>query len=253
MFQYIHQQQANKTDAYLWYLESGLLMQRIIEIIAARKWSSLQRTGNVLDFASGYGRLTRFLARAMPPERVWASDVKAEAVRFVRHQFGVNGFVSSSLPARLPVDERFDLIFVASLFSHLPDTTFSVWLQHLVDLLSPEGVIAFSVHDVALTGDATVPLSQQIPVNRFTRASEEVVFRSENEPLDLDTYGTSIVNEAYVAKVIEMLRIESKRYTRYPGALHGIQDLYLISRDPTVNFTELHLPSFSPSLAHSTR
>ena len=251
MLRYIQKQKTSRIDAFLWYLDSGLQMHRTVEAIAARKAGSLGAAGTVLDFASGYGRLTRFLARAMSSRNVWASDVKADAVRFVQDQFGVNGFVSSEMPAPFPVVQKFDLIFVASLFSHLPDATFRAWLQRLVDSLAQNGTIAFSVHDVALTGEPPVPLAQQTPLHEFSRISEEVSLKSDNAPLSVDTYGTSVVNEAYVARIVNSLEIENHEYWRYPHAVHGIQDLYIISRDEAADFSGLAIPKLATSLTRA--
>ncbi|HKE49562.1 MAG TPA: class I SAM-dependent methyltransferase, partial [Rhodanobacteraceae bacterium] len=43
----------------------------------------------VLDFACGYGRLLRFLALSIDPRRIWACDLRTDAVDFVRDAFGV--------------------------------------------------------------------------------------------------------------------------------------------------------------------
>jgi hypothetical protein len=47
--------------------------------IAARTFADV--TG-CLDLPSGYGRVTRLLRRKIPPSRITACDVEAEAVRF---------------------------------------------------------------------------------------------------------------------------------------------------------------------------
>jgi SAM-dependent methyltransferase len=248
MFKYIEREKQSRAESFLWYLESGLQMQRIVEAIAARKAGDITAVGTVLDFACGYGRLTRFLAGAMDPSLVWASDIKADAVRFVTKQFGVRGFVSTEEPLALPSDQPFDIIFVASLFSHLPDATFGTWLQRLVDALEPGGLVAFSVHDVELVGKSR-STSTDAPVNEFTRMSEEVSLQSENDPLSVDSYGTSVVNESYVNRIVRGLAIENHEYWRYPRAIHGIQDLYIVSRDPAADFSGLKFPGLSSSLA----
>src|SRR4051812_44396001 len=81
-----------------------------------------------LDFACGYGRLLRFLSLAVTPERIWASDLQADAVGFVRDAFGVRALASHADPSRFAPDRRFDFIWVASLFSHLPEPLFDAWL-----------------------------------------------------------------------------------------------------------------------------
>lgn len=110
-----------------------------------------------LDFASGYGRSTRFLVQDVPPSNVWVSDIYADAVTFQKETFKVNGFVSCHNPSSLYCDEKFDMIFVASLFTHLPQERFMNWLRRLFEMLAPRGVLVFSLHDEALAGGREIP------------------------------------------------------------------------------------------------
>lgn len=245
MFQYISREQPDKAAAYRWYLESGFQMYQIVEQIVASKWGALGRVQSVLDFASGYGRLTRFLVRGLPPDRVWVAEIKKRAVDFQRAQFGVGGFVSTVAPGELHVDRRFDFIFVASLFSHLPDSTFAPWLQRLCDLLAPRGLIAFSVHDMAREGESSARNGDEDPRISFEAASEEMILFSEDAALNPDAYGVSSVNEAYVAKVVAALRSGRWRHWRYPKALHQRQALYVLSRDPLDDCSHIRLPRFA--------
>ncbi|MGO9954693.1 MAG: hypothetical protein ACLP50_01710 [Solirubrobacteraceae bacterium] len=50
----------------------------------------------------------------------------------------------------MPTSRRFDLVFVASPFTYLPDRAFGAWLSKLWELVAPGGVLAFSVHDEVL-------------------------------------------------------------------------------------------------------
>ena len=58
----------------------------------------LLKLASVLEFASGHGRFTRHLVKAIGPQRVTVSDVVADAVGFARDTFGVQGFVSDPQP-----------------------------------------------------------------------------------------------------------------------------------------------------------
>jgi SAM-dependent methyltransferase len=211
-------------QAFVVYLLSGLHMRQVLEAITRRKFGGLAGAGSVLDFASGYGRLTRFLVTDLDPARVWVSDVKPRAVEFQRRAFGVNGFVSAPDPEALVVGERFDCIFVGSLFSHLPESTFGRWLQWLCDLLSPRGVLIVSVHDAGLLDSAAGG-------HTYRPESEETHARTADGPLDPAHYGGAYVTEAFVREVIDGLTFEDKRYTRFPKGLWDTQDVYVLARD----------------------
>ena len=65
-----------------------------------------------------------FLGLIVAPGRIWASDLQTDAVDFVRDTFGVQALASHADPARFAPERRFDFIWVASLFSHLPESLF---------------------------------------------------------------------------------------------------------------------------------
>ena len=145
---------------------------------------------DVLDFACGHGRLLRFLALSVPPERIFASDLQAEAIAFVRDAFGVRVLPSHEDPQRFDPGRRFDFIWVASLFSHLPQPLFRAWLARLLALLTPRGVLAFSVRDAGLMSDAT----------QATDSGFVYLAHSENAELATDIYGTTYADEAFCAE-----------------------------------------------------
>jgi SAM-dependent methyltransferase len=175
---------------------------------------------DVLDFACGYGRLLRFLCLAMPPQRIWASDLQSDAVAFVRDAFGVHAMPSHAEPARFEPGRRFDFIWVASLFSHFPEGLFNAWLARLIALLTPRGVLCFSVRDVALMPDGP-------PTPGIHYATE-----SENADLATDIYGTSYAGETFVRAALRAATGDERPYWRLPKALANEQDLYIVAADP---------------------
>ena len=147
----------------LWeYFAGGLQMLNLVRDVARKKCDSLMNIQSFLDFASGHGRFTRFLVKELPRERVWISDIYENAVKFQQQQFGVHGIVSVPDPDNYQCGRRFDFVFVASLFSHLPEAMFKKWLRKLYGLLAPEGVLVFSVHD-----QAVLPQGVAMPATGF--------------------------------------------------------------------------------------
>ncbi len=175
----------------------------------------------VLDFACGYGRLLRFITLWLPRSNVWASEIQANALKFTTKTFGVQGLLSSADPDTFKVDEQFDFIWVASLFSHLPDELFCAWLDKLISLLSPSGVLCFSVR-----GSELIPEGSQLPDTGILYEPS-----SEITTLSADIYGTTYVSESYLRETIEKLLGKGHSYIRLPRALANEQDLYLVARD----------------------
>ena len=173
----------------------------------------------VLEFACGYGRILRHLVARFSPDRVTASDIDPDALSFVAAEFGVATLQSVADPDAIDWPQRFDLIVVPSLFSHLPDRSFARWIGALYGLLAPRGVLAFSVHGDHVLGDGS--------------AVDGILYRPTSEAtgrLAVDQYGTSYVTEAYVAERIATAT-GSDRYRRVERGFWDFQDLYLVTGD----------------------
>jgi SAM-dependent methyltransferase len=176
----------------------------------------------VLDFACGYGRLLRFLSLASSPDRLWASELQEDAVAFVGEAFGVHTLASHADPAQFDPPRRFDFIWVASLFSHLPQALFDAWLAKLLALLTPRGVLCFSVRDVAL-----LPPGSSAPESGLVYSRD-----SENRELGADIYGTTYADEARVRRAVQLATGDARPLHRLPRALANEQDLYVVAADP---------------------
>jgi SAM-dependent methyltransferase len=193
------------------YFVNGYEQLELVRHIA--RWRS-KRPRRMLDFASGYGRLTRFLVHEAVAEEVTVADILPGGMEFQAEQFGVRTILSTTLPADLAVEERYDLIFVASLFTHLPESTFTPWLQKLAGLLTEEGLLIFSVHDETLAPE------------KF----EGLYFRSTSESrvLDLADYGSTWVTESFVRSQVAAIGADWA-CVRLHRALADWQDVYVIS------------------------
>lgn len=175
----------------------------------------------ILDFACGYGRLLRFMTLAFPTDPIYASELQHEALDFVVKAFGVHAIVSCTDPAWFAPDERFDFIWVASLFSHLPEPLFTSWLEKLYSLLSPTGVLCFSTRDASLLAPP-----RTMPSSGFMFDLE-----SEDVNLNIDIYGTTYVTPEYVREAARHAAGDDVALFRLPRCLANEQDLYVISMD----------------------
>lgn len=175
----------------------------------------------ILDFACGYGRSLRFTIQDFGADRVWGSDILPGAVRHIGDQLGAHAVPSAGQPEDLDpeLDGPFDVIFVSSLFTHLPERTFGRWLRALYERLEPSGLLAFSVH-----GETLANSGQQLP-------PEGILFgeTTEIDALDPQDYGVAIVNEGFVAGAIRAAT-GHETFRRLPVTLAFGQDLYLVPR-----------------------
>ena len=172
----------------------------------------------LLDFACGYGRLLRFLTLSIPPAQIWASEIQRDAVDFAVEEFGVHGIISDFDPRRFEPRTQFDFVWVASLFSHLPRHLFDGWLARLTSILSPGGILCFSVHDERL-------LPPHIPL---PPEGIHFISSSENAELDANAYGTTFVSEAFVRGAVARACGIDHPYFRIARGLANEQDLYIV-------------------------
>lgn len=207
------------------YVESGLQVQQMACRFLEWRFGRAKDV-EFLDFASGYGRVTRHLLRMLEPSQLVVSDVMREAVEFQSRHFGVAGVDSSTDPDDFHCDRFFACVQVISLFSHLPERMFRAWITRLWALVKPGGMLVFSVHDRSLCGNG-----QQ--EGDFLFAPE-----SENQSLDPDDYGTAWVTEAFVSRVLRQA-IDGHSYCRFPRGLANYQDVYLVVRERDVDFSDL--------------
>jgi SAM-dependent methyltransferase len=210
------------------YFQSGQLIWETFREILTWHFLSLDRVLRLLDFASGYGRVTRFIVRDLPPERVWVSDIYEEGVRFQEEQLGVHGLVSTAAPEDFETAERFDCILVSSLFSHLPEETFHGWLARLHGLLTPGGMLLFSVHDWSL----------HHPPVEVTPEGFLFAALSESTSLAKNQYGTCWVTEPFVRRAAQRVAPGASVH-RIPRGFCNFQDLYVLVDRPGVDFSRL--------------
>jgi methylase of polypeptide subunit release factors len=72
----------------------------------------------MLEFASGYGCVTRHLPRTLPDVSIVASDIHPQANEFIRQKIGVNSIQSAAVPEEFPKYLSM-MSFLRSLFSRI--------------------------------------------------------------------------------------------------------------------------------------
>ena len=199
------------------YFANGLALRDDLRHIARCRFGDAA-IPSFLDFASGYGRLTRFLVHEKMASSITVSDILTDAMEFQRNQFGVRTLPSVGNAADFDPQGSYDCIFVASLFTHLPPDAFRGWLRRLDESLRPGGLLVFSVHDESLAP---------------TKVDQGILFRAESESRTLDPaeYGSTWVTEAFVRETVRAVD-PGATVVRAPRAISGFQDIYVVSAAP---------------------
>jgi SAM-dependent methyltransferase len=103
-------------------------------------------TGRVLDFGSGWGRISRVLLAHTAPQRLFAVDVDPEMTALVNTTLpGINAMTVSPQPPTVLGDAAFDSCLAFSVFSHLSGAAHRSWAHELGRVVRPGGMIAITV------------------------------------------------------------------------------------------------------------
>jgi SAM-dependent methyltransferase len=200
------------------YFESGSADASHVESL--RRQLGLGPQCRILEFAAGFGRVTRHLTHL----DLTASDIHARAVTFLQHSIGVMAFPSAIEPLRMESPSaRFDFIFVLSLFSHLPDRLFGPWLSRLSNMLAPGGFLMFTMHGAA-AGRKTKILGNALNPETGFGYIPDLTDQTDISP---EIYGCSIASEAYVAHCVHRFTNMSV-YSFSPAAWWDLQDEWIL-------------------------
>jgi SAM-dependent methyltransferase len=217
MYLYTKNNIAQKEAASYLYFKTGKEALQSIENIIVSIGKSFEHIQSFLDFASGYGRFTRFLIQEIDPVKIWVSDIYQGAVDFQVKYFKVNGFYSETDPHKLQFPRKFEIIYVGSLFSHLPANRFQEWLSRLYGILEDDGILIFSTH-----GESLCPPQNQLDPSGFT-----FLGMSESESLSVEEYGSTFVTKDWVERMAKKLGIN---YIYFLERELWAQDIYVVTR-----------------------
>ncbi|MCS5723331.1 class I SAM-dependent methyltransferase [Herbiconiux sp. CPCC 203407] len=100
----------------------------------------------VLDFGSGWGRITRMLLRRFRADQVWSSDVDSEMTTLLHSTLpGVNAVTNAPWPPTVFAPARFDAVTAFSVFSHLSEEAHLQWAGEFARLVKPGGRVYITV------------------------------------------------------------------------------------------------------------
>lgn len=181
-----------------------------------------------LEFASGFGCVSRHLKNALPKASVTSCDIHPKAVAFIQEHIDVATLQSVSSPQDFTSPSgtnTFDTVFALSFFSHMPERTWQPWLETLFAQLKPGGHMIFTTHGANSARNHFG--NPDIPASGFWFAAD-----SEQKDLDTAEYGQTIVTRGYVFNAIERLG-NAKLEVATPAGWWTHQDIWVISKtDP---------------------
>jgi SAM-dependent methyltransferase len=206
------------------YFSSGYGDADWIAMTIKRLLPNMQRP-KVLEFAAGFGRVSRHLLHQAPNIDFTVSDIHPSAVQFAKETLGLTGFKSEARPEQLILPARYDFIFTLSFFSHMPDSTFGAWLALLYSALNEGGLLLFTTHGEVSMRKYTHLADSYDPETGcgFTLAGSDQIDIEEGE-----SYGSAATDFEYVLRRIRKTPAYINSYRS--GQWWGHQDEWIIQK-----------------------
>ena len=195
MYAYALSQIKDKDMTLSYYLHGGEMLARgLLNVLS--ELGMLPQEKTILDFACGYGRVTRWFPLLF--KETTCSDLSPEMMEFNARAFGVRTLLSTLHPEDF-ASPAFDVVFVFSLFTHLNKDVWPQWYRVLAGKVAPGGLFVFSTH--------SYELMEQLSPGRLRRnrdRGDDFVFWEANETggrLNPRVYGGNVVTPAFVMEV----------------------------------------------------
>lgn len=185
----------------LYFQTTEFTVDSLLRFLAEEQVDPAEKT--ILDFASGYGRFTRYFVKLF--REVTVSDIETSMLDFCRREFDVQSFRSSAqAPGVIEKrSEKYDVVFCFSLFTHLNDRVWADWLAKLFALVANRGFLIISTHGYELFEKLNI-----VPPGSADR-QPEFLFLQGNETagrLDPSYYGSFVVKDEFVQRAIRQIK-----------------------------------------------
>ena len=192
----------------------------------------------VLDFGVGCARTARHFYRHQKEFDIYGCDVDQNAIHWLQKNVGfLNASQSSPRPPLPYSSEYFDCVYAISVFSHLNENYFDIWLKELFRCLKPNGKLIFTYHGLsAFEKIEKYSLEQSLNIKEWQYLSlkkeletKEFVWLSQSVgSLDIDSnsYGISFTT----LNAIKHLAGNEFKVTDYVEFVGGWQDLVVLQK-----------------------
>ena len=168
---------------------------------------------SILDLPCGHGRELRFLKVVYPGARTGVCDIDEDGVEFCARVFGADPIVSREDPADVSIDERYELAWSGSLFTHLSGDRWAGFLDLFARALEPGGLLLFTANgflapamlrDLGLGAEEVEQLLDEFKAKHFAY-------------LDVGdgSWGLSLARPRWVKEQIERSPLELVSYERW--------------------------------------
>ena len=161
----------------------------------------------ILDFGCGWGRIIRIFLRDVEPEKLYGCDCTEEILNISREMNKWCNFdLINPFPPTNYKSSTFDLIYAYSVFSHLSEKYYKLWLEEFYRILKPNGILVITIRQKNLIYKLkeVYPYMPDFSIEEELKKYENDNFLYFNTgggfALTSDFYGEAFMSKKYVEK-----------------------------------------------------
>ena len=204
----------------------------------------------ILDLPCGHGRVTRWLQAQYHYAKITACDLDRDGVDFCAKEFGAQPVYSQTDLTKIPFESQFDLIWVGSLLTHLPQDRWLAALDCFIRWTKECGVLIFStqgrtVPSLLARGQKNIAENIDKPALLEEFSSKGFAYQSYFESKPEEDYGMALSSPEWLMRVLQ--RYPDVIMRAYLEEAWGMQDIVILYKkaghfEPLLGVPEVPLP-----------
>jgi SAM-dependent methyltransferase len=212
------------------------------ESVLKRIPETMARPINLLDFGVGCARTMRFFFREPHRFRCHGCDVDRRAIAYLIEDvpFIIAEQTGNHPPLPYP-SSHFDVVYSISVFTHLAQNAFKLWLQEIHRVLKPDGLLMVTLHgDTAFNAVSSDPerrrligiRDQEFELGKFRFAKNGFTWMNQpagSPDIDSSQFGICFISrrslDSWILPGFKLLEYAD-------GEIGGWQDLAILKRIP---------------------
>jgi len=186
---------------------------------------------DILDLPCGHGRVLRWLRAYYHYANITACDLDRDGVDFCRDHFRAKPMYSETDLRQLPFQAQFDLIWVGSLLTHLPQARWLTALDCLVNWTREDGVLIFTTQGRTMSsllaqGREDIAANIDLPplFEKFHQTGFSYQRYVESSPEE--DYGLTLTSPEWVTGTLQ--RYPNVIIRAYLEEAWGLQDVVIV-------------------------
>jgi len=181
-------------------------------ILAAMSAVELPKTSirDILDFGCGHGRVLRHIRAYFPDSNIFVCDTNGDGVDYCVRTFRAKPLIGGDKVLSRPKQYQFDLVWLGSVFTHLPHNQWIQLFDALFNCVRPKDLLVFTTagrHVERLLAGGELGGVSQEDAEALSRSFKISGFGYGRYSRGIADYGRSLVLPSFVLSLIESTRM----------------------------------------------